>query len=406
MVKVSKGLMINFPAEGHINPTIGLVKELVKRGEKIVYYCEDAYVNKLKGTGVEFRGYKDLLQEFNVENRVKYMFDKEEMLLRLCIAIDKTFPEILKEIKNEKFDYIIFDSHFLLGQMLAEKLQIPAIGTCTTFAMNEKMLRNFSTKFGGEKSNSEKMKRCEEILKKLAAENGLQGFTNIEEVMKHMLHYHGDMQLVFTSKQFQPFGESFNDTYQFVGPSISDRRIEVPFPYEKLSGRKIIYISMGTEVNNQPNLYKVCFQALRDLEVDVVMSVGREIKLEKLGEVPGNFIICEYVPQLEILRKAALFITHGGMNSVNEGLYFGVPLIVLPIVNDQPVVAKRVEELGAGIACDYKDITMEKLSKAVGEILTNNTYREKSFSIGSQFKAAGGFQKAADEILRCIKRES
>ncbi|WP_242319061.1 macrolide family glycosyltransferase [Bacillus cereus group sp. BfR-BA-01349] len=403
---VSRGLMINFPAEGHVNPTIGLVSELVRRGEQIVYYCEDTYGDKLKETGVEFRGYKDLLREFSVENRVKYMSDGEEILLRLCKAVERAFPVILQEIINDKFDYIIYDSHFLLGQMLARKLKIPAIGTCTTFAMNEKILKDFPLGFSEGDKGSTKMKQCKKILEKVMVENNLQNFSSFEEIMKSILHYHGEMQIVFTSESFQPFGKDFNDSFKFVGPSISERNEDIQLPYEALErGGDIIYISMGTEVNNQPKLYKACFQALKDLQVSVIMSIGKEMKLEQLGEIPGNFKIYEYVPQLEILKKASLFITHGGMNSVSEGLYFGVPLIVLPIVNDQPLVAKRVEELGAGIVCNYKDITSAILSKAVEEILTNSKYRENSRRIGKQFKESGGFQKAADEVLQVIKRE-
>ncbi len=106
-----------------------------------------------------------------------------------------------------------------------------------------------------------------------------------------------------------------------------------------------------------------------------------------------------YVPQLEILQHTDVFITHGGMNSSSEALYYGVPLVVIPVMGDQPFVAKRVEELGAGIQLDRTNITPEILREAVEMILDNKSFREKSRKIGESLHAAGGYRRAVDEIV-------
>ncbi|MBJ3793254.1 glycosyl transferase, partial [Bacillus sp. OA1] len=151
--------------------------------------------------------------------------------------------------------------------------------------------------------------------------------------LEELFHYESDMTLVFTSRYFQPQSDSFNDHVKFIGPSIIPRNEEMKFPLYKLEGKAVIYISMGTELNEQLELYKKCVQAFKDFNGIVVISVGKEINLMEFSNTPSHFIIRPYVPQLEILKYADVFITHGGMNSVSEGLYHNTPLVILPITN-------------------------------------------------------------------------
>ena len=110
----------------------------------------------------------------------------------------------------------------------------------------------------------------------------------------------------------------------------------------------LYYISLGTLFNEHPEFYRHCFAAFANSMYQVVLSVGHKTPLSSLGDIPPKFIVQNYVPQLEILQRANVFISHGGMNSVSEALYYGVPLLVIPQSADQPWVAKRVAQLGAG----------------------------------------------------------
>ncbi|YAR63724.1 nucleotide disphospho-sugar-binding domain-containing protein [Bacillus cytotoxicus] len=175
------------------------------------------------------------------------------------------------------------------------------------------------------------------------------------------------------------------------------------FPFDKLIGKEVIYLSMGTELNQQIELYNTCFRALEEFDGVVVISVGKDTDMTKLTNIPSHFIVRPYVPQLEVLKYTNVFITHGGMNSVNEGLYYDTPLLVLPITNDQPLVAKRVEELNAGIVLDYQNITPVALQKAVSHLLNNKIYKEGSRTVGLSLRKAGGYQKAVDEIMKFKK---
>lgn len=129
------------------------------------------------------------------------------------------------------------------------------------------------------------------------------------------------------------------------------------------------------------------------------MSIGNVVKLEQLGKIPDNFFVYPFVPQLEVLQKASLFITHGGMNSVNEALYYGTPMIVIPVGNDQPTVARQIETLHLGKYMKRKDTDAVSLRLTAMEILNNNNYKDtlKKFQMKSQ--AAGGNMEIARQIL-------
>ncbi|WP_255287123.1 macrolide family glycosyltransferase [Bacillus cereus] len=391
---MSKALVINFPAEGHINPTIGVVKELVNRGEEVIYYCEEEYRYKLQNIDIQFRNYGGMLDEINLKNRMKDMFNPLQMIYRFLRATENAIPFLLESINREKFDYMIYDQHFILGRILAEILTIPTVASCTTFAMTKEMLEGMKEKFKDIDVNSTLYKECSTIMNRISNRYSIKIYS-----LEQIFHYESDMTLVFSSKYFQPHSDSFNDHVKFIGPSIITRNEEMNFPLYKLEGKSVIYISMGTELNKQLELYEKCLQAFKDFNGIVVISIGKEINLMEFSNIPSHFIIRPYVPQLEILKYADVFITHGGMNSVSEGLYHNTPLVILPITNDQPFVAKRAEELNAGIVLNHKSVTVAELKEAVNTLLNNSSYKEASTVIGRSLRESGGYKRAVDEIF-------
>lgn len=152
----------------------------------------------------------------------------------------------------------------------------------------------------------------------------------------------GAPNLVCTSKLFQPYADSFDhERYRFVGPILQPRSEAPAFPFERLDEEKLlIYISLGTMVADQASFFRLCMQAFAQSDWQVVMAVGKSASPEVWRDIPANCLAQPFVPQLEILQRASLFITHGGMNSVNEALSYNVPLVIVPQGADQHVIAK------------------------------------------------------------------
>lgn len=214
----------------------------------------------------------------------------------------------------------------------------------------------------------------------------------------------GDLNIVFTSKYFQMDAEQFSDdTYTFVGPSLTEREDNESTFLPSTAHHPILFMSMGTVLNNQPDLYQKVIEAFADFPGTVIMSIGKQIDVSSLGAVPEHFIVKDYVPQLEVLRHTDVFITHCGMNSTNEALYHQVPLVMLPAGNDQPIIAQRVEELGAGIRLNIDTVSPKELRQAVNEVIENPTYQQHAAKISESFQNSGGYKRAVDTIQQFME---
>jgi MGT family glycosyltransferase len=161
----------------------------------------------------------------------------------------------------------------------------------------------------------------------------------------------------------------------------------------------VIYISLGTLFNADPMFSRNCFEAFGGENVRVVMSIGTTIAEASLGSPPANFVVKPWVPQLDVLRHASVFVSHGGMNSVSESLYNGVPLIVVPQMSEQELVGRQVEKLGAGVCLAAKEATADRLRQSVLRVLGDDRFRKQATLVRESFDAAGGAARGADAIL-------
>lgn len=386
-------LFVNVGSEGHINPTLAVVQELIRCGEEVVYFTGDHMRERVEPTGAKVITCDSgkLLAAFLAGGRNPWA--RVSGLLRTA---DIVLPSVLEQTTGERFDYIIHDSMFGCGRLIADILELPAVNSCTSFAfekgsfdgLQEHRLREFSRDV-----NEGAQREFQQLASDVQAKYGVQ-VGSAYEVFSNP----APLTIVYTSKRFQPNGERFDESYKFVGPSIGPRpRSDFDFSY--VDTDNLIYISLGTVFNQAIDFYKLCFDAFRNTKYTVILSVGGRTQVADLGEVPANFIVRSYVPQLEVLQRAKVFITHGGMNSTSEGLYYGVPLIVLPQSADQPLVARRVAEIGAGIQLEQEGLSAGELREAAERLLNDASIQQVCVDIGSSLRAAGGYHQAVEEIF-------
>ena len=370
------------PAHGHTNPTLGLVKALTDRGHEIWYFSFEQFKEKIENAGAFFvscDGYDFEMEDKENADRVgKDMAFAVELLVSSTLALDEMVTEKIGEIKP---DIIVSDSVAYWGKLAAMKHNIPYVSSTTTFAFNKEsskymkhgILEILKMLFSMPKVNAQ-IRRLQE-----------KGYP-IKNIFDIVQNDNDTNTIVYTSKFFQPCSDTFSDRYHFIGTSVRPMTKQ----YEK-TAEKTIYISMGT-VNNNEQFYRNCVEALGNTEYQVIISMVNS--KEHFEEVPKNIRIYDFVDQMAVLDIADLFITHCGMNSVNEGLYFGVPLILFPQTPEQGAVAKRTEELGAGVA--LKSIESEEIMKMVNKVLENDNYRKSAENISDSFKASGGIIEAVE----------
>jgi MGT family glycosyltransferase len=214
----------------------------------------------------------------------------------------------------------------------------------------------------------------------------------------------GDLSLVFTSRDVQPETPFINETFKFVGPSINheNRAKNEEFPFEQIKRKPVIYISLGTVNNRDLSFYRRCFQAFAEFPGQFILSVGQSTDLAQLGPIPENFIVRNSVPQLELLQQVDLFISHAGMNSLHESLYYGVPLVMIPQHMEQLANARIAALRGVGIVLGgmgaYGKVSVADLREAVNTVLGQSRFRQMAQSISQSLQAAGGYLQAANEI--------
>jgi len=196
---------------------------------------------------------------------------------------------------------------------------------------------------------------------------------------------------VFSTREFVGEGR-FPDNIHFVGPSISARQDDTPFEWDRLTDDPKVLVSLGTvNAERGRRFYKTVVDALADEELQVIMVAPREL----VQEIPKNFILADYVPQLRLLRHVDVVVCHAGQNTVSESLACGVPLVVAPIRDDQPLVASQVEACGVGIRLKFGRLKAVALRDAIRRLLEDSTYRDAVKRIQASFERAGGAEKTA-----------
>jgi MGT family glycosyltransferase len=159
----------------------------------------------------------------------------------------------------------------------------------------------------------------------------------------------------------------------------------------------LIYASLGTLQNRLGHLFQTIVDACRDLDVQLVLSMGGG-DAGALQNVPASAIVVAFAPQLELLKRADLTITHAGMNTTMESLSQGVPMVCLPVTNDQPAIASRVAWTGTGLVVPLRRLSQEKLSETVRTVLYQDSFRKRARELQSAIGRSGGLSRAADIV--------
>ena len=190
----------------------------------------------------------------------------------------------------------------------------------------------------------------------------------------------------------------------YTGPFVdAKQRPAVDFPWERLDGRPLIYASLGTLQNGSESIFRTIAEACAGLNAQLVISLGGGLDPSRLGTLPAEPLLVGFAPQLEILKRAALVITHAGLNTVLESLAEGVPLVAIPLGNDQPGVAARVKSRGAGLVVPRSKLSVGALRVAVEAVLRDPGYRESAQALKVAFAKVDGPSMAADIIERTLR---
>lgn len=391
---MAKIVFFCIPAHGHTNPTLGVVRELVSLGHEVLYYSYNMLKEKIENTGAKFVSCDDydMEQKLSPEDGARLGKDlafSTKILVDTTLALDDMVCSQIKELQP---DCIVADSMAIWGKCVALKFGIPFISSTTTFAFNQHSAKIMKQSIGQIFGMIFSMGKIQKDIIRL--QNKDYPINNVLDIIKND---DNTDTIVYTSPEFQPCSETFSDKYTFIGPSIRPITDEIVKTHKKL-----IYISMGTVINNNAGFYHNCIKAFANTDFQVIMSVGNLTDMTKFKNLPENIFVYQNVDQIAVLSKADVFISHCGMNSVNESLYYGVPLVMFPQTPEQGGVANRVSQLKAGVM--LKKNTVKNIQNAVKSLIDDGEYRKNAISISDGFKKCSGVKGAVEKILNICKK--
>ena len=375
----------SLPAHGHVNPTLPLVRELTSRGHRVLYYDVEAFREKIEAAGAQFvpiDAYMPPAPE-DIDRRAgKHFASLIEMAADLTLSLNE---RVAQDVAEHHPACVVGDSVCIWGKLLARRHGLPFICSTTTFAFNDQSARLMKRQPGEVLRMLLGMPRMARKLRQLR-EHG----HDAPDVISLIGNDTKTPTIVYTSRLFQPMSETFGDSYAFVGPSVMQRYPRRPHD------RPLVYISLGTVLNNAPDFYRSALQALSGMDCDAILSIGDAVDPAALGPVPGNVRIFPRVNQLEVLAGADVFLTHCGMNSVSESLLCGVPMVLFPQHGEENAVAIRCEQLGAGLR--LKRPSASCIRSALEAVLGDDRYRRAAQTVAEDFARCGGAAEAADFV--------
>jgi MGT family glycosyltransferase len=392
------GLLIPY-LSGHINPMLALGQALRERGHDIIFFSQIDLEATITGAGLRFIPYGEqtfpagsvraaMARIGRLPGQASFRVFLEEMAQLATTA----FSELPPLIEAEALDLLLIDQLFPGGATVADHLQLPFVSVACALIVN----------------------RDDSVPPPVLPwpydpfENGLarnrQGWAEFGADFEPLLEFVNDQRAAW---KLAPYGDFLEDSFSpllqiaqqppglefprqqrpanlhLLGPfRQEDTSAESGFPWARLDGRPLIYASLGTLQNGLEWVYRAILNAVAALDVQAVVTLGRGAMSGPgglaAGGVPENVILVPYAPQISLLRRAVLCITHAGLNTTTDCLTSGVPMVAIPIASEQPGIAARVAWTGAGMALSLDTLSAESLRAAVVEVLGDTVYRRQA----------------------------
>jgi zeaxanthin glucosyltransferase len=404
--------------DGHLNPMTTLGYEMLNRGHQVtVFGFPDAQAKTL-ASGLEFQpiGEKELpigsiAEGFAQMGKLNGLAAFQYTIKLITQVSDLFLSQAPTIIKTAGVEALLVDQVSLEGGTIADFLNIPYITICSALLLNRDShippiltTWQYSPTWRAYLRNqiSYKLlnlvtKPIRETIAKYRRKWNLPLYSNPSD------YYSKLAQISQQPIEFEYPRPNLPPYFHFTGPYHNPAsRKPVPFPFEKLTGKPLIYASMGTVQNRLLDVFQQIASACEGLDAQLVISLGGGATPESLPSLPGNPIVVSYAPQLELLQKATLTITHAGMNTTLESLSNGVPMVAIPVANDQPGVAARIAWTAVGEVVPLKQASVPKLRTAIMKVLTEESYKKRAIALQEAIQRSGGVQKAADIIEQVI----
>jgi zeaxanthin glucosyltransferase len=407
--------VLSYKGIGHLNPLIALSRGLVARGHRVTLFQHPELEQHVRARGLEFFPIDIPGSSYTGQprgtNQRKPRTQIGEIAYRLR-RIEGDMGAFLREypaaIRDAGVDTLIMGEISLAGPTLAEMLRLPYFIVSTSIPHN----------FGWDAPRSianpgSYMDRLRKTLLEVSVlrmkgpvrrsldryrrKIGLGSIRNIEQTFPELAHITQWPRCLDLPRSELP------TNFFYTGPFVDEAgRAFVEFPWSRLDGRPLIYASLGTTRKSGTAIFHRFAEACSRLDLQLVISLGGRRDPAMFSDLPGNPLVVGNAPQLELLKRAQIVISHAGPNTVLETLMQGKPLLALPMALDQPAVAARLAALGVAEVLSVENRATEQLRTALLKVQNDPAYRNAAQKLQSQMQTLRGLERAADIIEEAL----
>jgi MGT family glycosyltransferase len=413
------------PLPGHLNPFCALGRRLALRGHRVTVFSIPDAESMVKAEGLHFASLG--AQEAPIGSlgaAVKTLKQKDGFRSNLFIirGAARVLRVILEHapsaMQKEKVDVVLTDQNEPAAATVAEYLGLPFASICTSLPINREA--EIPPSFTGWNYGTGVLSK---VRNKLGYKVSDYLIRDLHDTLNEYRKRWGLRRLGCPDESFSPIAQiaqmpaefdfprrALPAAFHYTGPWFDDAFENSSrsrnFPFHRLDGRRILYASLGTLQRSTHQHFKTIAQACIGLDLQVVISVGASEGAE-LPQFPGNHLVVPCAPQLALLKRAALTITHAGLNTTLQALCYGSPVIAIPLAHDQPAIAARLKRTGAGIVFSSSEATVSRLRAAIDSILEKgSSWQIEARRMQDAIVRAGGVERAADVVERSICGEA
>ncbi len=407
--------ILSFSSPGHYYPLTALGRQLRSRGHEVVYFQVADLERPIRAAGLEFRqiGQDDFPPgSLRARNEELGQLTGRAALRRGFRGITREAEMLFRDapaaIRDEGIDALIVDQIEIAGGTVAEYVGLPFVSVAVALPVNlDPSVPPVTLSWSHRPGVVARLRNWVGIMISERLTSGVLGTINRQRTAWGLpparnlnALFSGLSQVTQLPAALELPGRRLPPHFHHTGPwTDAAGRAPVDFPWERLDpDRPLVYASMGTLQNGILRTFRMMAEACAGLDLQLVISLGGGQDPALLDNLPGDPIVVGYAPQLELIRRSVLTISHGGMNTALESLAQGVPMVVLPVTYDQPGVGSRVERARVGRSIPVNRVTIDRLRDAVRAVLDDPGYRKRAGRLRSAIEAADGLNRAADLI--------
>ncbi|MBE9169557.1 glycosyltransferase [Pleurocapsales cyanobacterium LEGE 06147] len=406
-------------ATGHLNTIFPLGHELQQREHRVTIFSAPDIQPKAQAAGFNFCNIYTAVDSRAVPNQPA----QPEKLANIT-GINRTFQNFARYaetrlqnstmIQEQDIEALLIDLSIFEGGTIADYLNLPYITICCILPFyQDPAIPPIATTW---KYNpawwAQLRNRVAYSLFNLMAQPVLQVISRYRQGWNLPAYTHPNdifSKLAVITRHIPEFEfpRQLPPHFHFTGSfHESIARQPVGFPFERLNEKPLIYASMGTIQNRFDFVFYTIAEACTSLDVQLVISLGGGLEAQAFSNLPGNPLVVKYAPQLELLQRASLNITHAGLNTTLESLSYGVPMVAIPVTDDQPGVAARIAWTGTGELVKLSQLSVPKLRGAIERVLTEESYKQNAVRLQAVMRQTRGVNRAADIIEQAVSTRS